>query len=224
MREKFSNELEVLFRENGVSAEPNQIEKLAYYAELVLDKNEEVNLISRKDTTSIIENHIFHSSLIAKYVPEKSSRFLDIGTGGGFPGIPLGILMPHLKGVLVDSTGKKIEAVKEFIGSLMLGNLKAENSRAEAAEFKEQYKDSFDLIVSRATAPLIILFRYSIPLIKNKAVLLAFKGGDITDEIKTAETKYKSYIKKLTVLELGYKPNNIRNAKEKKLVIIEMNK
>lgn len=224
MREKFANELEVLFRENGVPAEPNQIEKLAYYAELVLDKNEEVNLISRKDTASIIENHIFHSALIAKYIPEKSGSFLDIGTGGGFPGIPLGILMGNLKGTLVDSTGKKIEAVKFFINNLMLGNLAAESARVESPEFKEKYKDAFDLIISRATAPLIVLCRYAIPLMKNKALMIAFKGGDIAEEIKTAETKYKSYIKKLTVLELKYKPGNARNEKEKKLVLIELTK
>ncbi|HEX2984797.1 MAG TPA: 16S rRNA (guanine(527)-N(7))-methyltransferase RsmG [Ignavibacteriales bacterium] len=224
MREKFASELEVLFRENGVPAEPNQIEKLAYYAELVLDKNEEVNLISRKDTASIIENHVFHSALITKYIPERTGRFLDIGTGGGFPGIPLGIIFGSLKGVLVDSTGKKIEAVKSFISSLMLGNLTAESARAESPEFKEKYKDAFDLIVSRATAPLIVLLRYAIPVMKNKALMIAFKGGDITDEIKTAETKYKAYIKKLTVLELKYKPGNIRNEKEKKLVLIELTK
>jgi 16S rRNA (guanine527-N7)-methyltransferase len=224
MREKFASELEVLFRENGVPAEPNQIEKLAYYAEMVLDKNEEVNLISRKDTASIIENHVFHSALITKYIPERTGRFLDIGTGGGFPGIPLGIIFGSLKGVLVDSTGKKIEAVKSFISSLMLGNLTAESARAESPEFKEKYKDAFDLIVSRATAPLIVLLRYAIPVMKNKALMIAFKGGDITDEIKTAETKYKAYIKKLTVLELKYKPGNIRNEKEKKLVLIELTK
>ncbi|HEX3072190.1 MAG TPA: 16S rRNA (guanine(527)-N(7))-methyltransferase RsmG, partial [Ignavibacteriales bacterium] len=183
MREKFASELEVLFRENGVPAEPNQIEKLAYYAEMVLDKNEEVNLISRKDTASIIENHVFHSALITKYIPERTGRCLDIGTGGGFPGIPLGIIFGSLKGVLVDSTGKKIEAVKSFISSLMLGNLTAESARAESPEFKEKYKDAFDFIVSRATAPLIVLLRYAIPVMKNKALMIAFKGGDITDEI-----------------------------------------
>ena len=85
---------------------------------LVAEKNKTVNLISRKDVESIIENHIFISAYITKFLPEKVTRFLDIGTGGGFPGIPLAIMRPELRGVLADSTGKKIDAVKEFIDKL----------------------------------------------------------------------------------------------------------
>jgi 16S rRNA (guanine527-N7)-methyltransferase len=147
---------------------------------------------------------------------------LDIGTGGGFPGIPLAIALPELRGVLADSTGKKIEAVKEFIDKLKLSNVTAENFRVESDEFKEKYANSFDLIVSRATVPLIILFRYSLPLIKDRAYLLALKGGTLDEEYEKAEMKYKSYIKKTTVFELSYKPNNVRNQKGKKLILLEL--
>jgi 16S rRNA (guanine527-N7)-methyltransferase len=84
-------------------------ERLAFFAQLVAEKNESVNLISRKDVESIIENHIFISAYITKFLPEKVTRFLDIGTGGGFPGIPLAIMRPELRGVLADSTGKKLK-------------------------------------------------------------------------------------------------------------------
>ena len=133
-------------------------------------------------------------------------------------------MRPDLRGILVDSTGKKIQAVQEFIDKLKLSNIVAENERVESEEFISRHANSFDLIVSRATVPLIILFRYAIPLIKDKAYLMAVKGGDLTEEFKKAEMKYKSYIRKSTVYELYYKPTNIRNKKGKKLVLLELQK
>ncbi len=224
IQEQYLKELQSFYWENGFTPDIMKTERLAYFAELVADKNESVNLISRRDIGNIIENHVFLCSYITKYVPEKATHFLDIGTGGGFPGIPLAIMRPELQGVLVDSTNKKINAVKEFIDRLKLGNVIAENDRVESPEFIEKYKDSFDLVVSRASVPLIILFRYSLPLIKEKAYLLAIKGGDMDAEYKKAEMKYKSYIKKSTIFELYYKPTNVRNQKGKKLVLLELHK
>ncbi|MFA4924674.1 MAG: RsmG family class I SAM-dependent methyltransferase, partial [Ignavibacteriaceae bacterium] len=141
-----------------------------------------------------------------------------------FPGIPLAIMRPDLQGVLVDSTGKKISAVEEFIDKLMLNNAKVVNSRVEDPDFIAKYKNSFDLVVSRATEPLIILLRYALPLMKDKGHLLVLKGGDLTEEFQKAETKYKPQIKKSTIYELHYKPTNIRNVKNKKLVHLELEK
>jgi 16S rRNA (guanine527-N7)-methyltransferase len=224
VQEQYLKELQSFYWENAFTPDIMKIERLAYFAELVAEKNESVNLISRRDIGNIIENHVFLCSYITKYVPEKATHFLDIGTGGGFPGIPLAIMRPELQGILVDSTNKKINAVKEFVDKLKLGNVMAENDRVESPEFIEKYKDSFDLIVSRASVPLIILFRYSLPLIKEKAYLLAIKGGDLDAEYKKAEMKYKSYIKKSTIFELYYKPTNVRNQKGKKLVLLELHK
>jgi 16S rRNA (guanine527-N7)-methyltransferase len=224
VQEQYLRELNTFYWENGLNPDPMKLERLAYLAELVAEKNEIVNLISRKDIDSIIENHIFISAYISKFIPEKINNFLDIGTGGGFPGIPLAITRPELRGVLVDSTKKKIDAVKEFINKLKLGNVVAENDRVENEEFIARYADSFDLVVSRATVPLIILFRYAIPLIKEKAYLIALKGGDLEDEYKKSEMKYKAYIKKSTTYELFYKPSNVRNQKGKKLVVLELHK
>lgn len=223
-QENYLKELQSFCWDNGFNPEPMRNERLAFYAQLVAEKNKTVNLISRKDVDSIIENHIFISAYITKFLPEKVMKFLDIGTGGGFPGIPLAILRPELRGVLVDSTGKKIDAVKWFIDKLKLNNVVAENSRVESPEFIEKHKGTFDLIVSRAVVPLIILFRYSLPLVKEKAFIVAIKGGDLEEEFKKAELKYKSVIKKSTVYELAYKPTNLRNKKGKKLVVIELQK
>jgi 16S rRNA (guanine527-N7)-methyltransferase len=223
-QDEYLKELKVFCWENGFNPEPTRTERLAYFAQLVADKNKKINLISKRDADSIIEKHIFISAYISKYLPEKITKFLDIGTGGGFPGIPLAIMRPDLRGILADSTTKKIEVVKEFIDKLKLSNAVAENHRVESEEFISKHGNSFDLIVSRATVPLIILFRYAIPLIKEKAYLMAMKGGDLTEEFKKAELKYKSYIRKSTVYELHYKPTNIRNKKEKKLVLLELQK
>jgi 16S rRNA (guanine527-N7)-methyltransferase len=210
--------------DNGFNPEPMRNERLAFFAHLVAEKNKTVNLISRKDVECIIENHIFISAYITKFLPEKVTRFLDIGTGGGIPGIPLAVMRPELRGVLADSTGKKIDAVKEFINKLKLSNVVAENCRVESPEFIERYRGTFDLIVSRAVVPIIILFRYSLPLVKDKAFIVAMKGGDLDEEFQKAELKYKSFIKKSTVYELAYKPTNLRNKKGKKLVVIELQK
>jgi len=214
----------MLFWENSLNPDEYQLERLAHFAHLVAQKNTKLNLISRRDVQKIIENHIFISSLIAEFLPRKVSKFLDIGTGGGFPGIPLAITRPAMRGILADSTAKKIEAVKEFISKLKLNNVVAENFRVESEDFKQKYADSFDLVVSRATVPLIILFRYSLPLIKEKAYIAAIKGGDLIEEFKTTELKYKAHIKKSTIFELSYKPTNVRNEKGKKLILIEINK
>jgi 16S rRNA (guanine527-N7)-methyltransferase len=224
VQEQYLKQLTSFYWENGFSPDPVQLDRLAYFAELVTEKNETVNLISRKDISSIIENHVFISSYITRYIPEKTSSFIDIGTGGGFPGIPLGIIRPELKGVLVDSTNKKIEAVKTFIDKLKMGNIKAENARVESAEFIEQYKNSFDLAVSRATVPLIILLRYAFPLLKDRGYVAAIKGGDLEEEFQKAMIKYKPHIRKSTIFEISYKPSNVRNQKGKKLVLLELNK
>lgn len=224
MQDHYLKELKMFCWENSFTPEPTRAERLAYFAHLVAEKNTKVNLISRRDIDSIIEKHVFLSAYIIKYVPEKVSSFLDIGTGGGFPGIPFAIMRPDLNGVLVDSTNKKILAVQQFIDQLKLSNVVAENTRVESEEFISKYTDAFDLIISRSTVPLIILMRYALPLIKDKAYLMAMKGGDLNDEFKKAETKYKAYIRKSTVYELAYKPTNVRNKKGKKLVLLELQK
>jgi len=215
-------ELKKIFWENDIHPSEDQLERMARYAELLVGKNKIVNLICRKDEAKVIENHIFISAFVAGYMPERVTKFLDIGTGGGLPGIPFSIMNPLLRGVLVDSTKKKIDAVSEFVKTLKLSKIKAINGRVESPEFIEEYSQKFDLIVSRATVPLVILFRYALPLIKDRAYIMAIKGGDLTEEFRTAKIKYGSYIKRHTTFELAYKPSNLRNANEKKLVLMEL--
>jgi 16S rRNA (guanine527-N7)-methyltransferase len=223
-QQEYQKELQNFFWENGLTSEVTKTDRLAFFASLVIEKNNDINLVSRADLDNLIERHVFISAYITKFLPDRVTKFIDIGTGGGFPGIPIAIMRPDLKGVLVDSTSKKIDAVKEFVDKLKLSNIVAENFRVESDEFIQKYKEQYDLIISRATVPLIILIRYALPLVKEKSYVISVKGGDLNDEFSKAELKYKSNIKKSTVYELAYKPNNPRNEKGKKLIVIELQK
>ena len=220
----YLREITRFFWENDEHPDNSQMEELARYAQMIVQKNQIINLISRKDTNAIIENHIWISAYISKFIPERCKHFLDIGTGGGFPGIPVAIMRPDMTGVLADSIRKKTDAVKEFADKLMLGRVTVANTRVEDPEFIARHRSSFDLVISRATDELITLVRYALPVIKQRAYLIAIKGGDMTEELATMASKYEPFIRKSTIFELHYKPTNIRNVKEKKLVMLELSK
>ncbi|MCC6636413.1 MAG: 16S rRNA (guanine(527)-N(7))-methyltransferase RsmG [Ignavibacteriaceae bacterium] len=220
--ETYQRQLTHLFWENNQNPDECTLSRLAYFTALLANKNEVINLVSRKDIANIVENHVFISAFITKFIPERATSFLDIGTGGGLPGIPFAIMRPDLNGVVVDSITKKTSAVNEFKEKLMLSNVVVENSRVESIDFVKIYSKKFDLIISRATVDLLSLVQYSIPLIKDKAAMLLIKGGDITDEFEAAKAKYGYMFKRSTVYELRYKPTNTKNEKGKKLVYLEL--
>lgn len=154
------------------------------------DWNSQINVISRKDIDSLYLRHVLHSLAIAKYIEFKvEERVLDVGTGGGFPGIPLAILFPETEFVLVDSIGKKIKVVNEVANSIGLKNVKGIHARAESIEGK------FNFIVSRAVTQLKDFY----PWVRNKVKktslnavpngILYLKGGDLTQEIKESGLK-----------------------------------
>ncbi|WP_214070205.1 16S rRNA (guanine(527)-N(7))-methyltransferase RsmG [Mucilaginibacter sp. dw_454] len=156
--------------------------------------NNQINVISRKDIDQLFERHVLHSLGIAKVMPFlPGESVLDVGTGGGFPGIPLAILFPETSFYLVDSIGKKIKVVQEVASALGLENVRATHSRAE------QIDEKFDFIVSRAVTRLGEFY----PWIKEKFSktsknklpngILYLKGGDLTDEIKESGLKVIQY-------------------------------
>lgn len=153
--------------------------------------NERVNMVSRKDIAQLWERHIIHSLLLLKYVviPDKA-RVLDLGTGGGLPGIPLKIARPDIKITLVDSTTKKVNMVKMFGEHTGLKDINAVSARVEDLCVLPKYKGSFDVIVSRAVAPIAQLVAWSLPLVAREGFYAFLKGGDLTDEIKEAKQQF----------------------------------
>lgn len=161
---------------------------------LYADWNNKINVISRKDVDNLYVNHILHSLAIAKVVSfQKGCEVLDVGTGGGFPGIPLAILFPEAHFHLVDSIGKKITVVKEISNALGLKNVEAEQVRAE--EIKRKY----DFIVSRAVTRMKEFYGWV--RTKNKAQskhsldngILYLKGGDLDEEMNELKKPYSQY-------------------------------
>jgi 16S rRNA (guanine527-N7)-methyltransferase len=178
---------------------PKQIEQFKALDELYKDWNAKINVISRKDIDSLYEKHVLHSLSIAAVVDfPPGTEIVDIGTGGGFPGVPLAIFFPEVKFHLVDSINKKlkiIEAVKEAIG---LSNVTTQHIRAE--EIKNR---KFDFAVSRAVAPLKDLWAWSKPVLKSskfqipksndfiQSGLICLKGGDLAQEISESGLRPK---------------------------------
>ena len=164
---------------------PGQLEQLQALDGLYREWNEKINVISRKDIDSLYEKHILHSLSIAATVELPAGlQVLDLGTGGGFPGIPLAIFFPEVKFHLVDSIGKKIKVVQAVAEGLGLKNVTTAHSRVEDIKNRK-----FDIVVSRAVAPLGDLWRWSKPLLKKPVAnvgasgLICLKGGDLTQEI-----------------------------------------
>ncbi len=220
--EKYRNELSLYFQANNMPLSAKVLNLLANYALLLVQKNQSVNLISRKDVANVIENHVFISSFISKYFPTNISNFVDIGTGGGLPGIPLAIVMQFPEALLVDSTKKKYFAVRDFIKDLNLPNVRAANARVEEKSFIREFGGRFELTVSRATVNLAKLIEYSLPLLKSKGFVYSLKGGDVSAEIRQAKGRFKAFVKNIEIKSLNYKPTNEKNEKEKKLIIIEI--
>jgi 16S rRNA (guanine527-N7)-methyltransferase len=171
-----------------------QISKFEQLGTLYAEWNEKINVISRKDIDHLYERHILHSLAIFKFAPfQKGSKILDIGTGGGFPGIPLAIMMPEVEFVLVDSIGKKINVVNEVSTALGLTNITAHHARAESI------KGKFDFVVSRAVADLSLLVQWSqgkISTTHKNAIpngLICLKGGDLKEEMKPFKKTIEVY-------------------------------
>ena len=169
-----------------------QAEQFAQLDALYRDWNSKINVISRKDIDNLYEHHVLHSLAIAKWLPfQPGTTILDVGTGGGFPGIPLAILFPECQFMLIDSIGKKIKVASEVAQALGLNNVVCKQERAE------EEKQKFDFVVSRAVMPLpdlVKLVRKNISTKQHNAIpngIIVLKGGDLKAELapyqKTAE-------------------------------------
>ncbi len=171
-----------------------QVAQFSQLFELYSYWNAQINVISRKDIEELYERHVLHSLGIAKVCTFKAGEsVLDVGTGGGFPGIPLAILFPETQFHLVDSIGKKIKVVKEVASALGLENLQADHLRAE------QIKSKFNFVISRAVTRLGEFYPWIQGKFKKDAInaipngILYLKGGDLEEEIKESKLKAELY-------------------------------
>lgn len=162
-----------------------QAEQFAQLDALYRDWNSKINVISRKDIDNLYEHHVLHSLAIAKFLPfQPGTTILDVGTGGGFPGIPLAILFPECQFTLIDSIRKKILVATEIAKALELTNVVCKQERAE------EEKQKFDFVVSRAVMPmpdLVKLVRKNIKPTPKNAIpngLIVLKGGDLKEELR----------------------------------------
>ena len=171
-----------------------QIKQFEQLQNLYREWNSKINVISRKDIENLYEKHILHSLGIAKIIKfKKGTKILDVGTGGGFPGIPLAIIFPDSKFTLIDSIGKKIKVVNAIADELKLSNVKTMQIRAE------NINDKFDFIVSRAVTSLPVFYNWVNKKIMKKSFndidngILYLKGGDIDKELKILKKQYSIY-------------------------------
>lgn len=172
----------------------SQLEKFTLIEALYLEWNSRINVISRKDMEHFYEHHVLHSLGIAKVLQfQPGAQVLDVGTGGGFPGIPLAILFPETNFLLVDSIGKKIKVVQEVAEASGITNVKAIHSRAE------DVKGKFDFVVSRAVTTLPDFIKWVENKIKRenrntlKNGILYLKGGDLAAELAPLQNKYQVF-------------------------------
>lgn len=183
--QKFSEGL----RELEIDLSEKQMKQFMMYYELLNEKNKVMNLTAITEFSEVISKHFLDSlSLVMAVEPEDLETVIDVGTGAGFPGIPLKIAYPNLKITLVDSLRKRVDFLNEVILKLDLKGIKAVHGRAEDLAREQKYRESFDLCVSRAVAALPVLSEYCLPFVGEGGLFVAYKAKDAEGECRSAES------------------------------------
>ena len=182
--EKFTEELANL----GIELNEHQKEQFDQYYELLVEWNKVMNLTAITEFEDVVEKHFLDSISLCQVMDlKKPLTLLDLGTGAGFPGIPLKIMFPELKITLADSLNKRLLFLNEVMEALNLKNIETVHGRAEELSKRKDYRESFDLCVSRAVANLSTLSEYCLPFIHTSGKFISYKSGEVDDELKDAK-------------------------------------
>lgn len=188
MADKFEQQL----MEMGIQLTEDQKNQFHKYYEMLVEWNKIMNLTGITEYDEVNEKHFVDSLSVIKAVDmRKIQSVIDIGTGAGFPGIPLKIVYPHLQFVLLDSLQKRIKFLQAVIEELGLEDIKTLHGRAEDYAKKAEYREQFDICVSRAVANLSSLSEYCIPYIRVGGIFISYKSGEVDDEVKQSEKAVK---------------------------------
>lgn len=190
-KEEFKNFLIQRAAENDFHIEEDVIDEFYLYMRNLIEWNQKINLTAIKDEREIVIKHFIDSILVSKYLT--GDRILDLGSGAGFPGIPLKIVNKGLDVTLIDSVNKKVNFMKDSIDKIGLKNIDAFHTRAEDLAHESEYREQFDTVVSRAVANMTTLVEYMIPFVRVGGKCLCLKGPNCEDEINSA----KNAIRKL---------------------------
>lgn len=177
--------------EQNIDISGSQIDQFREYYELLISWNRKINLTSIVEKEDVIIKHFTDSLSMLCFIDISDKRLLDIGTGAGFPGIPLKILRPDCSVVLLDSLKKRIGFLDTVINELGLEDIETVHGRAEDIAYDPGFRESFDFVVSRAVAGLNTLSEYSIPFVKNKGYFISYKSGNVDKEIVEADNALK---------------------------------
>lgn len=183
---EFSDILSSYLEKIEIELNKEQVKKLYLYMELLIEWNDKMNLTAIIEPKEIILKHFVDSLTIAKYIKDEA-KVIDIGTGAGFPGIPLKIYRPDLKITLLDSLNKRLKFLDEVINELKLSDIETIHSRAEELGKNFEYREKFDVATSRAVANLSTLSEYLLPFVKIKGNCICMKSTNIEDEIEHAK-------------------------------------
>lgn len=183
------------FERAGIILSEEQIQKFEQYYTLLVEWNKKINLTSIIEWNEVVQKHFLDSAMISKYIDftGEGKTCIDVGTGAGFPGIPLAILFPNLKITLLDAIQKKIYFLNEVKNILSLSNVMTVNARAEDAAKNKEFREVFDFAVSRAVSNISTLLEYCIPFIKKGGQFISYKSVKANEEIK----EYKNAFLKL---------------------------
>ena len=180
--------MENIFKSAGIELSQEQLNKFVRYKELLLEYNEKFNITAITDEEEIVKKHFIDSLMGCEFFDGKT--YIDIGSGGGFPAIPIKIFMPNLEVTLLEATEKKCNFLNIVIKELNLENIKVLNGRAEELAKKDGLRESFDLCSARAVARLNTLCEYCIPFVKKGGKFISFKG-DAEEEIAECDNAFK---------------------------------